>query len=218
MSSSDDPSATKSEVIPPHQHEIRMPAGTPLGLGILGAARFSAIRRVLEHAERAARAKAALHDARGAIADAMAREAGAIEQLNHLDTIREHTADRIKNAHAAQRRQEDAAVRADELAVLQHRIQKMELEEELRVKESRLKKSRGGDTTQDAFVRDEFAEFMETLKRFPEILQAAAEYKAAIIKRAGGEDKLTEADKVALDTIDAVVQAFMSRKAGEQAV
>jgi hypothetical protein len=206
-------------VVPPGQREVRMPAGTPFGLGFLGAARFSAIQRVLEHAERAARAKAAFHDARGAIADAIVREVGAVEQLNHLDTIREQTADRIRHAHAAQLRQEQAAIEAEEIAALGRKLKKIELEEEVRAKEARLKKSRDASESaeRDAFARDEYAEFMEGLKKFPEIMQAAAEMKAQIIKSAGGEDKLTEAHKNMLDMIDAMMQSFMAKKASDSA-
>jgi hypothetical protein len=180
-----------------------MPEGTPLGLGILGAAKFSAIRRVLEHANRAALAKANLHTAEGTIARALVGREIAREQLRNVGTICEEESDRIR----------EGAMNAK----LLRRLERMELEDRIAEKESQRAKLRGGTGSAEkesaGVAPDDFVSFMSDLKRMPEIIKAVSDAKEQVIKNAGGEDKLSEADKQACEMLDAMMQSFMAKKA-----
>ena len=166
------------EILSRERHELRLPAGTPFGIAILGAARFSAMRRVFEQAERAALAKASFHDAQGAIADAITRREASFEQLNHLDTIRKNTADRIQAAYDAERDME-------ELARLRRQLEKMEVENQIH----QLRAARGGPKTEDRFAPSpsEEEEILAWFAKVPNFVKHAEAAKAEIIKNAGGE-------------------------------
>jgi hypothetical protein len=187
------------EIIPPESRELRMPSGTPLGLGFLGAARFSAIRRVLDHATRAAEAKANYHAAEGAIATALVHREVAREQLLHLDAIRDEVGRKItEGAYIAQ---------------LERRLKIIELEDKVAEREAaRTAKSAAAQPSSAkpaAAASDKFASILDDLKRIPELAKTAAGVKAQIIQDAGGEDKLDEGQRTMLETIDAIIAAAL---------
>jgi hypothetical protein len=198
----------KTEILPPDSHELRMPAGTPLGLGILGAARFSAIRRVLDHAARAAHAKANLHIAEAAIARAIVWREVAREQLRNIDIIREEEANRITEGA--------------QIAKLRRQLERMELEDQVFEAEARRAKLRtstpnrpnGGSGT----AQDEFTAFIRELQKVPDLAKAISSVKEQIVRNAGGEDKVCEADRQVCELLDSMFLAFMSKKAGETAL
>jgi len=196
----------KIEILPAEGNELRMPSGTPLGLGILGAARFSAIRRVLDHATRAAQAKANYHAAEGAVAESLVYREVARERLRNLDAIRQETADQITEGAL--------------LAKLERKLQRMEIEDRIAEREAsraRVKAREQGQPPGTAGVaRDHFADFMEDLKRMPEIAKAATEVKAKIVTDAGGEEKLDEGGKQMIEIIDSMLTAFVSKQAEEK--
>ena len=195
------------EILPSESSELRMPSGTPLGLGILGAARFSAIRRVIDHATRAAQAKAAYHAAEGAVAESLVNREVARERLRNLDTIRKEAADQIvEGAYAAR---------------LERKLKQMELEDRIAEKEAaraRVKARGQGEEPQQTkgVARDAFADFMEDLKRMPEVAKAAMTVKAQIVKDAGGEEKLDEGGKQMVEMIDSLTAAFVNKQAEEK--
>ncbi len=203
--SNDDSGVVHGEVLPPESHELRMPRGTPLGLGFLGAARFAAIKRVIDSYERARRAEAAAIDSEGAVANAIVRKAVALTQLNNIRTISAEEENRI--------------VEGTQIAKLRRELERMELEDQIAEKKARRAKLSGtADKKSEGVASDDYAAFMDDLKRMPEIVKAVQDVKAQIIKDAGGEDKLTDAQKQFCEMLDAMLQAFMSKKAGESAL
>lgn len=208
--SDQDSKIVRGQVLPPEARDATMPAGTPLGLGFLGAARFAAIRRVLDQAQRAAQSKAGLLDAQGEIANAYVRREVAREQLAHLDTIRDHEADRIRIARESQRANE-------KLEKLRRRLEEMELEDRIAEREAARKRATGRN--QDAtggVAKDVFADFMDELKRMPDVMKAASDVKEQIIREAGGADKMDEAAKQRVEMIDALLATFMNKYAEDK--
>ncbi len=196
-----------AEILPSDIGELRMPNGTPLGLGFLGAARFAAIRRVIDHATRAAQAKAAYHTAEVAVADSLVNREVARERLRNLDTIRQEASDQIMEGAL--------------LAKLERKLKRMEIEDQIAEKEAaraRVKAREQGPAQQASpgVARDAFADFMEDLKRMPEVAKAAAAVKEQIVKDAGGEDKLDEGGKQMVETIDSMMAAFIQKQAEEK--
>lgn len=201
----DDSTIIRGEVLPPETRELRMPRGTPLGLGFLGAARFAGIKRVLDSYERARHAEAAAIEAEGAVAGAIVRRTVAITQLNNLDAI-------VKDEEAR-------ITEAAKIAQLRRELERMELEDQIAEKKARRVKRAGADAAASGGVAsDDFASFMDDLKRMPAMVKAVQDAKAQIIKDAGGEDKLSEAQKQVCEMFDAMLHAFMSKKAGESAL
>lgn len=203
-----DPKVYRSHAVPA-ERELRMPDGTPLGMGILGAMKFDAIRRVLDHAARAATAKANLHNAEAAVAHALIGRERARNQLEHIDQILEEDTAQFEQGL--------------EIARLRRRLEKIELEDEIAEREARRARMRAAtgnanNSVSDGVSNDEFALFMADLKRLPELAQAVAAAKEAITKNAGGTDKLSEADKQLLEILDAMLQGFMAKRAGQTAL
>lgn len=197
----------QGEVLPPESQGVRVPVGTPLGLAILGAARFSAVRRVIEQYERALRAQEAAYLAEGAVATAMARREVAREQLKHLDAFRDEEAERIRHVIAA--------------AKLRRRLELMELEDQVGEREARRAGANRGstETVSDAEPKpNEFSAFMDDLRNLPEIAKAVAAAKAQIVTQAGGEERLSEAERAICEMFDTMLQSFMSKRAGEAAL
>ena len=192
----------------PAEREVRMPAGTPLGLGILGAARFAAIRRVLDYAAGAATAKANFHNAEAAVASSLVGRERARRQLENIEEICDDDVARFKAGA--------------EIGSLRRRLEKMEVEDQIADREARRDKLRGVSGQPGAksggVAKDEFAAFMDDLKRLPEVINAVSSAKEQIIKKAGGTDKLSKSDKAACDMFDAMLQGFMSKRAGETAL
>jgi hypothetical protein len=141
----------------------------------------------------------------------VAREV-AREQLNNIDIIRQETADQI--------------VEGARLATLKRTLERMELEDKIAEREamrqralkSQQRSEQASDTAPPTagVARDQFAEFIEDLRRIPEVAKAAADVKAQIIKDAGGEEQLGEQGRQAVDTIDALLAAFVQKQAGEK--
>lgn len=209
MSRDDHTRIVTGQILPPETREVVMPAGTPLGLGILGSARFSAIRRVLEHAQRATLAKANLLDAQGAVAGAYVRREIAREQLANLDTIRNHEADRIRIAYEAQ-------LENEQLEKLRRRLERLALEDQIAEREAIRNRAAARDQNVQAnagVVRNEFADFIDELKRMPEVLKVAQSVKEQMIREAGGQDKLGESGLQGLEIVDVLVNSFMQKRA-----
>lgn len=199
----------RTEIIPAESHALEMPSGTPLGLGILGAARFSAIRRVLEQATRAANAKASLHAAEGAVAISLVNREVAREQLRHIDVIRDEAGAQITEGAR--------------IAGLKRQLEIMALEDQVAEAEARraqIRSRQSGEASEKkgGVVKDEFADFIDQLRRMPEIVREAAKAKAQIIAEAGGEDKMSEAQREMCEMFDSMTQSFMSKKAGDAAL
>lgn len=198
----------QGEILPPEARRLEMPAGTPLGLGILGAMKFNAIRRVIDQYERAVRAKEAAIEAEGAVARAIVRREVARVQLQHLDTIREEESSRITELAA--------------IAKLRRKLERMELEDQVAEAEARRAKAKAtkanGTKEANEAILDDFATFMSDLGKMPDIVKAVAAAKEQIIKDAGGADKLSEAQTQACELFDAMLQSFISKKAGDAAL
>jgi hypothetical protein len=198
------------DVLPPESRGVRMPAGTPLGLGILGAARFNAIRRVIEQYERALRAKEAAILAEAAVASAIARREVGREQLRHLDRLREEEGARIEHAITA--------------ANLRRRVELMDLEDQIAERESRRAAARSSRTSEalptagSNDVTNEFTAFMDDLRKLPEIAKAVEGAKQEIVRQAGGAENLTDAQRGLCEMFDAMLQSFVSKRAGEAAL
>lgn len=188
------------QILPAEWRELRMPSGTPLGLGFLGAAKFGAIRRVLESASRAALAQSGFLDAQAAVAASLVQREIARERLRNLDVIRDEAANQII----------DGAY----IAGLRRKLETMELEDQIAEREARRARAKGNTSeTTVGVARDDFAEFMEGMRRIPHVAQAAAGVKAEIIKSAGGEDKLDDSARQMVEMIDAMVNAFIAKQA-----
>lgn len=201
----------RGEILPPEGRELRVPAGTPLGLGILGAMKFNAIRRVIDQYERALRSKEAAIEAEAAVARAIIRRELAREQLLALDLLRRNERERIEAGIAAEQ--------------MRRRLELMELEERLAEAEERRserakppKETPNESTTENNENKDDFTAFMNDLTKLPGIVAAVAAAKAQIAKDAGGEEKLSESARQACDLLDAMMQSFMSKKAGDAAL
>lgn len=214
-----------AHIIPPEPRELRVPPGTPLGLGILGAARFSALRRIFEHAERAARAKAGYHNSLASMANARIAEEAAFEQLNHLDAVRRHTADRIHFAYeeqrrneAAARRAEAAAIEADEIAALRRKLDRMEVEEEFAARRAKRANERATAAAQASGATSREDALTSWLGRVPDFVKKAEAAKEEITRDAGGDEHMTDGQRAIIDTIDAIVQAVLSKKVEDTAL
>jgi len=196
------------EAQPLESRGVRMPAGTPLGVAILGAARFNAIRRVIEQYERALRAQEAAILAEAAIPTAMARREVAREQLRHLDELREEESERIDHAIG--------------VAKLRRELERMELEDQIAERRARRAQSAPAQSAEPEPTKkaaaDDFAAFMDDLRKMPEVVQAVSAAKEQIIKHAGGEGNLSEAQQQTCEMLDAMLHAFMSKKSGDGAV
>lgn len=194
------------QIVPAEARGVRMPSGTPLGLGILGAMKFAAISRVIDQYERALRSKDAAIAAEEAVARSIVRREDAIGQLHRLDTIREEASDRIVELAAT--------------AKLRRRLERLQLETQVAEEEARLNRVKGAsnDGDQKTAATDEFSAFVNDLKKMPDIVKAVAAAKEQIIKDAGGTDKLTEAQTQACELFDAMLQSFISKKAGDAAL
>lgn len=209
------------QVVPPRSDSTRltMPDGTPLGLGILGRMRFNAIRRVLEGYEQALRAKAAVIDAGVAVGAAIIRREQMEVQLGELPTIREDERRRIMLASKRLKSADEEFDAVAEIARIRRKLELLEAKEQLAAAEARTKQQKPQASNDDGGIdADEFAAFIDTLKRMPDIVSAVAAAKEQIIKEAGGADKLSEAQQQACDLLDAMLQAFMSKKAGDAAI
>lgn len=197
----------RGEVLPPEGRGVSVPAGTPFGLAILGAARFSAIRRVIEQYERALRAKEAAILAEGAVATAIARREVAREQLRHIDLLRNEESERIQHAVTT--------------AKLRRRLELLELEDQLAEREARrasAKQPTGAASSGASGASDDFSAFMDDLRKLPEIAKAVAGAKEQVIRQAGGEGELSDAQRAVCEMFDSMLQSFMSKKAGEAAL
>jgi hypothetical protein len=200
----------RGKVLPPAPRELRMPQGTPLGLGFLGAARFAAIKRVIEAYERARRAEATAIDAEAAVAEAHVRRGVALTHLHSLPVICASEEDRI--AEGA------------ELERLRRELERLELEDQIADRKARRAKIAGEGSQRSAIspdggvAQDDFAAFMSDLRRMPEVVQAVQQAKAQVVRDAGDEAHLSEPQRQICDTLDAMLQSFMSKKAEETAV
>ena len=194
------------EVLPPESRGVRMPAGTPLGLGILGAARFNAIRRVIEQYERALRAKEAAILAEGAVATAIVRREVAREQVRHVDLLRDEESERIRHALATAR--------------LRRRLELMELEDAVAERVARRASAERptDEAPAESGAAGDFAAFMDDLRKLPEIAKAVALAKEQVVKQAGGVEKLSDAQHAVCEAFDSMLQSFMAKRAGEAAL
>jgi len=185
-----------------------MPSGTPFGIAVFGGMRFKAIRYVIEQYEATLLAKARALEAEAVVANSLVRREVALVPLRHLDTIREEEANRI--------------IESATIARLRRKLERMELEDEVTAREARRqsanKKAGALGAEAGGAASDDFADFMENLRKLPEIVKAAGEARSQIVKDAGGEDKLTDAQKQACELLDAMMQSFMSKKAGDAAL
>ncbi len=209
------------EIVPPRSDATRltMPNGTPLGLGILGRMRFNAIRRVLEGYEQALRAKAAGIDAGVAVGAAIIRREQMEVQLGELPTIREDERRRIMLASKRLKVAEEEFDAFAEIARVRRKLELLEAKEQLAEAEARGKlKKAGGRNGNDGVKSDEFESFMSDLGKMPDIVKAVEAAKEQIIKDAGGADKLTEAQQQVCELFDAMLQSFISKKAGDAAL
>lgn len=195
------PVAVRPQVLPSeYTQEMRMPAGTPFGVGALGVMRYAAIRRVLEEYERARIAKARAHEAEAAEADALVGREQARERLRNIGMIREGEANRIRNLYNDA---EDAA----EIVKLTRRLEKLELEDKIAVTQARLDARKG--PAAEGGKRDEHAEFVAAIGRIPALVQAARAAKANIGAE-GGEP--SPADEDIKEQIDAMVQSWVAKQ------
>lgn len=202
------PVAIRPQVLPPdHTNDIRMPSGTPLGMGILGAMRYSAIRRVLEEYERARRAKALAHQAESAEADALVGREVARERLRNIDTIRADEANRIHHAYDARIREENDAKEVAEVTKLKRILEKLEIQERIDITQARsdARKTSGSDRA----TRDEQAEIIATIDRVPSLMEAVRAAKAKIDEGGDGSD----GEEGIKETLDALVQSFVAKQA-----
>lgn len=197
------------EVLPPESRGVAMPGGTPFGLAILGAARFNAIRRVIDQYERALRAKEAAILAEGAVANAIAHREVAREKLRHLDMLREEEAERIKHLAAVNK--------------LRREVERMELEDQVAELKARrvtatAKQSAAAEPSSPKAAPDDFSAFMDDLRKLPGVVNAVAAAKDQILKAAGGEENLSEAQRQVCEMFDAMLQSFVAKRAGEAAL
>ena len=206
--------AIRPQVLPPeHTHDIHMPTGTPLGLGIFGAMRYAAIRRVLEEYEKARWAKARAHEAEAGEADALLAREVARQRLRNIDTILADETNRIQHLHdtrliehTALLRKEDDAKDDAKIAGLRRTLERLELEERIAIAQGRVdaRKKVPAETEK----RDEHKEFLDELGRIPELVAAARSIKAKI-----AEGSASPGDEGVLDEIDALVQGWIAKQA-----
>jgi hypothetical protein len=225
----DEPRKVEQEILPPLTQqstpqlpgnlEPRMPLGVRFGIGVFGVNKFGAIRRVFDAMERANRAEAGYHDSQGAVADAITRKVSAFTQLERLDTIRNDAAQRIEGAYEHTKHVRDAALRAEEVAIEMHQIEKLrreldllEAQENLRLRREQINKARGGQTEQPTPPPSEEAEMMAWFTKMPDFVKHVEAAKAKIIADAGGEENISESIQAVLDTLDSILQAVLARK------
>jgi hypothetical protein len=196
----------KGEILPPSVTELRMPAGTPLGMGILGSMKFAAIRRVLEHAGRAEDARASLLHSQAAVADAYIAREVARERLRNVDTICDQETDRIQSGARITR--------------LRNQLEVMELEARVAERQAALAPSvpasvAAAPASKTGGTPADIEAFLEDLRHIPGIVRAVAEVKEQIVSGAGGEERLSDAERASCEVLDGMLQAFMSRKGGD---
>ena len=197
------------EVLPPESRTgLQMPDGTPLGLGFLGAMRFDAIRRVLDYYERALRSAVAVRDAEAEHFNAIARRTVSHEQLTNLDVIRAVERKRIQTE--AERIEDEAKI-----AALKRTVEQLDLEAKVIEKQGQLERTKAkyGEGGQPAAAKDEYAELLDELRRLPDIAAAMVSVKADIIKKFGGEDKLGEEGQQLIDSLNALINATIQKRA-----
>jgi hypothetical protein len=212
MSETEKESVVHSEVLPPEARgQLTMPAGTPLGLGFLGAMRFEAIRRVLESYERALRSAEAVRDAETAHNAALARRAVSHEQLLNLDVIRKIERDRIQ-MESTRITGESVRIKEEaEIAGMRRKLEKLEVEGKLVTKQAQLDRLRSGTDANEQ--EDEFSELITQLRQMPGIADAMLKTKEDIVKKFGGEDKLGEEGQQLIETMNALINATLQKRA-----
>ncbi len=200
----------RGETLPPASRvEVEMPEGTPLGLGFLGAMRFDAIRRVLDHYQLALRSAVQVRDAEAEYYNALARRARSHEQLMNLDTIRE--TERTRLFMEAARVEEEAAI-----AKLRRTLQHLELETSIAEQQGKLQKAKEQHNKPDkkempVEIKDEFTDLFAQLRRLPDLAKAMIAVKGEIIKEYGGEDKLGEEGQQLIDALNALSNAVVQK-------
>lgn len=202
------PIAIRPQVLPPEStNDIHMPSGTPLGLGVFGAMKYAAIRRVLEEYEKARRAKDLAHRAEAGEADALVEREIARERLRNIGTILEDEANRIRHAYDARLREEADAKEVAEIAKLRRSLEKLEIQERIDIVQARsdTRKSQDSDKT----TRDEQAEILATIARVPPLMDAVRAAKAQIDATGNGSDE----DQGIKDVLDALAQSFVAKHA-----
>ena len=206
------------EVLPPEQRgEVRMPSETPLGLGFLGAAKFRAIRRVLEARQSALRAIEQMIDAEGAVANAMVRREVAIERLLNLETIKNSVRNAIHFGYNEQLRAEEFAQEEAKIAKILQAVRLSEAEDLLAETKSRREKARGiSGEAETPKKKSEYESFMGALNNIPGVVSAAKKVKADILSQAGGVENLSDEDQDLMSSVDAMLQEFIARQ-GEKA-
>jgi hypothetical protein len=175
---------------------LEAPAGTPLGLGFLGIARFKALKLILDHATEQMKAATIYRRATTeymAADDAMIRayinRRHTQEELRRVDSSCAEIANRI------------------EIARLRSDLERLELEEQLEAKFSS-RSSRGAH-------RQGVESLLRNLQQLPEIASAATSVREQIVEDAGGEENLSVGAQNMIDIIDGIVTAFANDQLGD---
>ncbi len=200
--------------------DLRLPSNVPFGLAVLGSMRYAAVARVFSQMERASRARAAYHDGQSEVANALVRQVSAFEQLNHVETIRKGTGERIEAAYEQQKRNIVAARDADDIAALERALRKMELEEQIRVRQEQLNKGRSGksDEPRSGPSRSEEEEILAWFAKVPDFVKHAEAAKDEIVKNAGGEEGISDSIRGIIEMLDSIVQAVLAKKTEQTAL
>ena len=200
---------------PERNLDLRMPAETPLGLGILGAAKFAAIRRVIEHRERALRAIGAMVEAEASVGDAIVRRETVREQLRNIDTICSDERNRIVFGHDMRKMQHEAQLELMEIEKIQRQLRKLELEEQLAQARSRTQQPTAQAepaplpaAPPPADPMDEAARTIQAIPGLGEVLRRA---KDDIHRAAGGDAGESETQLLAF--CDMVAAISINQKA-----
>jgi hypothetical protein len=195
----------RTEILPPETRDvrIRMPEGTPLGVAFLGRMRFAAIRSVIESYELTLRAMTVAKDAETELKGSIIRNAVVDEQLRNLDDIRDAEAERIRGEA--------------ELAKLRRKLDRLELEAKIAEKEGQLARVKGKYSSDEpSNSSDHWTELVADLNRMPGIAQAIVVTRKAVIKKFGGEENLTDADRQFIEQIDAISNATVRQRFEER--
>lgn len=179
----------EGQIVPAAQdRQLRMPAETPFGIAILGIARYEALRRVIEARERTLRA-AVLHiEGEIAVDEALRRRARAADNLANVQA----EIDELR-----------------ELESLKRQLERLRLEEQVEA----LKARKESATQPPSPKRTAQDDLIDKLRGLPSLVGEARKVKEEILRDKG--QGLTSDDQDIISSIDAIVQAFVTKSAEE---
>jgi hypothetical protein len=213
MTEDNKPMIVQGEIVPAEQRAVlHMPTGTPLGLGVFGAMRFDAIRRVLDHYTIALQSAVLAVDAEEEYKRRLAARDGVRELSLHIEAVR--AIERLKI-----RTEADRLERTREIEALQHELARLELQTKIAEQSVLLERAKGKLGTEEPELeaaKDDYDRLIQGMQRLPGIAEAYIATRDGIVAKFGGEDKLGDDGKQMIETLNAFMSGAIQKRVEEQ--